>query len=178
MAQGEPVPELPKGWDDPQSPLHFRMPRDERAFLKLKLGQLARSNDEAPCLLARLVVAEDLFEDASLGLPKKLDARADAADKLALGVARAAAALAAIGRAAMGHSSSNCWRRIGGEALCYSLTERRALSMLAQSVSGKPVCKCLVARKAQQLRSFALVSVCLVHGTDKVITCKFLQQIL
>ena len=71
------LPELPKGWDDPQSPLHFRIPPDERAFLKLKLRQLARPNDEASSLLARLVAAEDLFEDASLGLPKELDARAD-----------------------------------------------------------------------------------------------------
>ncbi len=108
------LPELPNGWDDPQSPLHFRMPRNERAFLKLKLGHLARPNDEALSLLARLVAAEVLFEDASSGLPKELNACADDADKLALNVARDAAALAAIGRAVYGALVEDLLARDGG----------------------------------------------------------------
>ncbi len=108
------LPELPKGWDDSQSPLHLAMPRDERSFLRRKLGQVSRPNDEALSLLARLVAAEALFEDDSSTLPQELDAYAEAADKSALGVARDAAALAAIGRAVYGALVEKLLERDGG----------------------------------------------------------------
>jgi hypothetical protein len=97
------LPSLPDGWDNAQHPLHFKMPRTEREFLRGKLRVLTRPGESARSLLARLVEAGISFEDTSLRLPKELDAHAaDGADKLALGVARDAAGLAAIGRAVYG----------------------------------------------------------------------------
>jgi hypothetical protein len=96
------LPETPAGWDDPQSPLHFKMPPKERDFLRRKLSLLARPGDGAQSLLARLVEARDFPQDTAPVLPKEIEARADAVDKSALGVARDAAALAAIGRAVYG----------------------------------------------------------------------------
>ncbi len=96
------LPEWPDGWDDPRSPLQFTMPQKERDFLRQKLSLLSRPGESTFSLLARLVKAGDSFQDRSPELPEELDARADAADKIALGVARDAAALAAIGRAVYG----------------------------------------------------------------------------
>jgi hypothetical protein len=96
------LPDCPDGWEDPQSPLQFKMPRKEREFLRSKLRLLTRPGDSALSLLARLVEAGDSFQGKSPELPMELDARADAADKIALGVARDAAGLAAIGRAVYG----------------------------------------------------------------------------
>jgi hypothetical protein len=93
------LPYRPYGWDDPQTPLHFKMPPKERDFLRQKLKLVTRPGEDAQSLLARLVEAGDFFQNKSLELPKELDARADAADKRALSIARDAAALAAIGRA-------------------------------------------------------------------------------
>jgi uncharacterized protein DUF6361 len=95
------LPDRPAGWDNADATLNFRMPRDERSFLRRKLGQLTRP-DNAPSLLAQLVEAGDTFDGTSSALPDALDVRADGADKVALGVARDAAALAAIGRAVYG----------------------------------------------------------------------------
>jgi hypothetical protein len=96
------LPDPPEGWDNPASPLHFKMPQKERDFLRLQLSFLTRPEEVVPSLLARLVESRDFFEDKSRGLPKELDARADAVDRAALGVARDAADLAAIGRAVYG----------------------------------------------------------------------------
>jgi hypothetical protein len=96
------LPETPAGWDDPHSPLHFKIPPKERDFLRRKLSLVVRPGDGAQSLLARLVEARDFPQDTTLGLPKEIDARADAVDKSALAVARDAAALAAIGRAVYG----------------------------------------------------------------------------
>ncbi len=90
------------------------MPRREREFLRDKLRLLTRRVDNAPSLLARLVDAGDSFQDTSTQLPEELDARADASDKLALGVARDAAALAAIGRAVYGALVEQLLARDGG----------------------------------------------------------------
>jgi hypothetical protein len=95
------LPDRPAGWDNPDAALNFRMPRNQRSFLRRKLGQLIRP-DNAPSLLAQLVQAGDTFDGTWSALPDALDARADGADELALGVARDAAALAAIGRAVYG----------------------------------------------------------------------------
>jgi hypothetical protein len=108
------LPDPPKGWDDPQSPLRFKMPIKERDFLRRKLSLLTRPGEDASCLLARLVEARDFFLDTGLELPKELDARADPADKRALGIARDAAALAAIGRAVYGALVEQLLARDGG----------------------------------------------------------------
>src|SRR5262249_49332317 len=71
-------------------------------FLRRKLSLLARPGDTAPSLLARLVEARDCYPGTAPGLPLALDARANAADKRALQIARDAADLAAIGRAVYG----------------------------------------------------------------------------
>jgi hypothetical protein len=96
------LPPVPDGWNEPSSPLRFAMPRHEREFLREKLALLMRPGDDKPSLLAKLVMAGDTFPSESPNLPKELNARADGADKVALGVARNAAALAAIGRAVYG----------------------------------------------------------------------------
>jgi uncharacterized protein DUF6361 len=108
------LPEPPNGWDDPQSALNFKMPRPERDFMRQKLSLLTRPPGTALSLLARLVKAGDSFKDKSPGLPKALDARADDSDKIALGVARDAAALAAIGRAVYGALLEQLIARDGG----------------------------------------------------------------
>ena len=108
------LPQRPKGWDNPQTPLHFKMPHHEREFLRGKLLLLTRPIDNAPSLLAQLVKAGDSFQDNSTQLPNELDTRADAADKLALSVARDAAALAAIGRAVYGALVEQLLARDGG----------------------------------------------------------------
>jgi hypothetical protein len=96
------LPKAPKGWDDPLSPLNFEMPRTERDYLRQKLCLITRPGEQEPSLLARLVVARDSFEATSTDLPQELDSRVDRPDRIALGVARGAAALAAIGRAVYG----------------------------------------------------------------------------
>lgn len=96
------LPNPPEGWDNPESPLHFKMPPTERNFLRQKLSLLARPGEETPSLLARLVGGRDVFDDKLPGLPKEVIARADTLDKHALTIARDAAELAAIGRAVYG----------------------------------------------------------------------------
>lgn len=90
------------------------MPVKERDFLRQKLSLLTRPAEDAPCLLARLVEARDFFPDTGLELPRQLDARADPSDKAALGIARDAAALAAIGRAVYGALVEQLLARDGG----------------------------------------------------------------
>jgi hypothetical protein len=96
------LPDSPEDWDDANAPLHFKVPRAERYFLRDRLRRLTRPGDNAPSLLARLIEARIFFSETSLQLPAKLDDYADAVDKRALGVARDAAALVAIGRAVYG----------------------------------------------------------------------------
>jgi Family of unknown function (DUF6361) len=108
------LPRQPDGWNNPSGALHFKMPRSEREFLRRKLQLLTRPGDGSPALLARLVEAGDTFPETTLRLPPELDARADAADREALGVARDAAALAAIGRAVYGALVEELVARDGG----------------------------------------------------------------
>jgi len=96
------LPKLPAGWEDPEAMLQFKMSADEQYFLRRKLSFLPRPGGTAPSLLARLVEARDYYPGKELELPPELDTRADAADKQALDIARDAAELAAIGRAAYG----------------------------------------------------------------------------
>ena len=108
------LPPMPPGWGDPQGPLNFTMPRPEREYLRRRLRLLTRSGSSQPALLARLVEADRAFSDPALRLPLDLDASADAEDKLALAVARDAAALAAIGRAVYGALVERLVARDGG----------------------------------------------------------------
>jgi hypothetical protein len=95
------LPESPQNWDDGASPLDFRLRRNERDFLRRKLGVLARPGDNDLSLLARLVNVGGSFPNTP-GLPRGLNDLADPSDRRALQVARDAAALAAIGRAVYG----------------------------------------------------------------------------
>lgn len=96
------LPDLPPGWDNPQSSLNFKMSVDEQIFLRRKLSLLTRPGDTAPSLLARLTEARASYEGAIHGLPPELDSHADEPDRRALRIARDAAGLAAIGRAVYG----------------------------------------------------------------------------
>ena len=78
------VSKQPVGWNDERQPLHFKLAKEERDFLRMKLGHVTRPGETTLSLLAQLVRAGDSFQDASWRLPEELDARADAEDKLAL----------------------------------------------------------------------------------------------
>lgn len=108
------LPDPPEVWNNPASPLHFKMPPKERDFLRLQLSLVTRPEEVVPSLLAHLVESRDFFQDKAPGLPKELDARADAVDRAALGVARDAADLAAIGRAVYGALVEQLLARDGG----------------------------------------------------------------
>jgi len=75
---------------------------EESDFLRDRLSVLNRPGEDKHSLLARLVMAREYYPGNTRELPRQLDARADAADRIALRVARDAAALAAIGRAVYG----------------------------------------------------------------------------
>ena len=108
------LPDAPEDWDEPSSPLHFKMPQKERDFLRFQLSFLPRPDNDGPSLLAHLVDSRDFFQGKSPQLPRELDARADAVDRVALGVARDAAGLAAIGRAVYGALVEQLLARDGG----------------------------------------------------------------
>jgi hypothetical protein len=74
----------------------------EQDFLRRKLSLLTRPGETAPALLARLAEVRDSYAGIAPVLPHALDTRADVLDKQALGIAREAADLAAIGRAVYG----------------------------------------------------------------------------
>src|SRR5262249_26615838 len=96
------LPDPPPAWDNPRTTCDFRMRVNGQEFLRRKLSLLARPGQTTPSLLARLVEPRDYYAGTAPGLPLGLDARADASDKQALGIARDAASLAAIGRAVYG----------------------------------------------------------------------------
>jgi hypothetical protein len=106
------LPKEPKGWDDADLPLKFRLETGEQEFLKSKLEELRRPDGER-CLLGRLVAAGVSIGRDEPGLPLTLDASADRDDRLALRVARHAAELAAIGRAVYGALVEELRRRDG-----------------------------------------------------------------
>lgn len=110
------LPPPPAGWDNSKGALQFLMPAREREFLRDKLRALARP-DGKPALLARLVQSGKSFPESALGLPVELNPHADPEDKLALLVARDAAALAAIGRAAYGALVEQLLAEDGGDDL-------------------------------------------------------------
>jgi hypothetical protein len=83
------------------------------SIFRRKLSLLARPGETAPSLLARLVESHFYYPGTLSHLPFELDIRADEADKRALGVARDAAGLAAIGRAVYG-ALVECLREVDG----------------------------------------------------------------
>lgn len=108
------LPDPPEGWKDPDVSLNFNLSEKEGDYLRRKLSVLPRPREGVRSLLACLVSAGDSFDDKAPGLPKELDVRADALDGVALGVARDAAALAAIGRAVYGALVEQLRERDGG----------------------------------------------------------------
>ncbi len=103
------LPPPPTDWDVESKPLSFKIPGNERKFLRDKLRVLLRP-DGQPALLSKIVAAKATFpRNADAGLPKVLDDYADAEDQRALAVARDAAHLAAIGRMIYGALVE--WRR-------------------------------------------------------------------
>ena len=119
------LPTAPKGWDDPSSPLNFKMPRAERDYLRQKISLITRPGEQELSLLARLAAARDSFFSKSTNLPEQLDWRGDKSDRMALGVARGAAALAAIGRAVYGALIEELMARDGvpGDGAFHTLLE-------------------------------------------------------
>lgn len=95
------LPPPPAGWDKPDSPVVFRLPTSERTFMRERLMKLARADGKLS-LLGRLSQSRLCVQEDSAVLPHGLDAVADEADKAALEIARHAAALTAVGRAAYG----------------------------------------------------------------------------
>lgn len=110
------LPPPPANWENSKGGLQFLMPVREREFLRDKLCALTRA-DGKPALLARLVESGKCFPESALGLPVDLDSHADPDDKLALQVARNAAALAAIGRAVYGALVEQLVAEDGGDDL-------------------------------------------------------------
>lgn len=96
------LPKPPVGWEDLESKLDFKVSAREQDFLRRQLSRLTRPGEETPALLARLAEARDNYAGTASDLPRELDAHADAVDIQALGIARDAAELAAIGRAVYG----------------------------------------------------------------------------
>jgi hypothetical protein len=93
----------PKNWSDAQTSLNFSMNKEEREFLRQKLRLLERPDDAKSSLLARLVATNVTFSlEKPLFQTPELDRVADEYDRLALGLARDAAELAAIGRTVYG----------------------------------------------------------------------------
>ena len=92
----------PARWDEPNTPLNFALDARERNFLREKLRNVRRPDDDLS-LLARLVIGKATFAlEPGSPLPAGLDEYADATDLEALTVARDAAHLAAIGRMVYG----------------------------------------------------------------------------
>jgi hypothetical protein len=79
------------------------MNKEEREFLRQKLRLLPRPGDAESSLLARLVTTPVTFSlEKPLFQTPELDRVADESDRVALGLARDAAELAAIGRTVYG----------------------------------------------------------------------------
>ncbi|MEI8040781.1 MAG: DUF6361 family protein [Verrucomicrobiota bacterium] len=96
------LPKKPKGWFEPESPLDFLLPADEREYLKGKLSILPRPGEAQLSLLARLTDGGIAFAGESHPWDKEVRSVADPADREALSLAQDAAHLAAIGRTVYG----------------------------------------------------------------------------
>ena len=93
----------PKNRSDSGQPLNFRMNKEEREFLRDKLRVLPRPGDAESSLLARWSPTHVRFSlKKPLFQTPELDRIADEPDRVALGLARDAAELAAIGRTVYG----------------------------------------------------------------------------
>lgn len=93
----------PKYWKDSEQPLNFQMDKEEREFLRDKLRLLPRPGEAESSLLARLVAGRATFSlKKRFFQMQELDRIADELDRVALGLARDAAELSAIGRTVYG----------------------------------------------------------------------------
>ncbi len=119
------LPKEPKGWADLGSPLDFYLPADERRYLKSKLSVLTRSTETELSLLARLVDSGIACAGDSRPWDKEVKAVADPADREALGLARDAADLAAVGRTVYGALVEDLREKDG---ICNAETYRNLLA--------------------------------------------------
>jgi hypothetical protein len=118
------LPKEPNGWFEPNSPLDFQLPADERDYLKGKLSILPGPGETKLSLLARLVDGGVAFAGESRPWDKEVKAVADSEDREALGLARDAADLAAIGRTVYGALVENLREKDG---VCNAETYRKLL---------------------------------------------------
>ena len=97
------IPRSPDEWLREDKPLHFRLPGNERRYLKAKLSVVPRAGlDEGDSLLARLARSDVDFERCDQPWCNAVTDLADDADREALRLARGASALATIGRGVYG----------------------------------------------------------------------------
>ncbi|RLA40446.1 MAG: hypothetical protein DRR42_25870, partial [Gammaproteobacteria bacterium] len=94
------MPSPPKGWSDPEIPLDFNLRKSEANFLRKSLLSVRRPGPVvAPSLLAQLVDHRTALSPSLTLWSSRVVRAADGDDRAALGRARQAASLAAIGRA-------------------------------------------------------------------------------
>ncbi len=96
------LPKRPNNWHKSESGLRFTLEANEKKFLRDTLTRTKRPNDAKPSLLANCVAAGAILDVRNWRYQDVLMEYADADDKLALSVARDAAALAAVGRSIYG----------------------------------------------------------------------------
>ena len=92
------LPPIPKGWDNPATPLDFFLPKNERTFFRQRWMTLKRL-DGKPALLAQIVSSDADVAGARWPWSSSIREVADPEDRAALVRARKVSALAAIGRA-------------------------------------------------------------------------------
>ena len=96
------LPQPPAGWRIQGEPITFRLASSEASFLKKQLLTTRRLGGLEPSLLARLAEDPGCVRTANAPWQKAVCGVADAEDKAAMGRARRAASLSAIGRAIYG----------------------------------------------------------------------------
>lgn len=157
------LPKEPEGWNEGDSPLNFKLSKDERDFLKLYLGALKRI-DLKPALISRVIRARDnLTETATL--PDWLDVYADEEDKRALRVARDAAALVAIGRCIYGALVESLIEDDGGD------DDRRFRNQLSSHFNeyGEAACRCDLNHVREFIPQLPIYLTSVLHETQKYI---------
>jgi hypothetical protein len=93
------LPKPPDGWKNQAAPLTFKLTEEESLFLKRQILTTRRQGSAEPSLFARLAEDPGAAQPAKNAWDKAVVTVADQEDKAALGRARRAAAISAIGRA-------------------------------------------------------------------------------
>ncbi|MBA3973804.1 MAG: hypothetical protein C0504_06250 [Candidatus Solibacter sp.] len=93
------LPKPPDGWKNQAAPITFRLTEEEHDFLQRQILTTRRQGTTEPSLLARLAENPGVARPAKNAWDWAVVSVADEGDKAALGRARRAAAMAAIGRA-------------------------------------------------------------------------------